>query len=162
MGKDIILTNSISPGRVEKFHLIARGLILDNGKVLLAHQKGADNTFLPGGHINIGESAAAALKRELKEELGFDVDTGDFLGCVEADYQEATTYNHEINLVFRAAIKNFEANSKLVSHEGHLEFLWSPVDGLVKLNLLPDPLQKLVGDYVSGQKTTWWASSLPR
>ena len=34
-----------------KFHYLARGIILENEKVLLAHQKGAENTFLPGGHI---------------------------------------------------------------------------------------------------------------
>ena len=37
-----------------KFHYLARGIILDKGKVLLAHQKGAEHTFLPGGHIELG------------------------------------------------------------------------------------------------------------
>lgn len=162
MGKDILLVHTVGSEQVEKFHLIARALILDSKNVLLAHQKGADNTFLPGGHINIGESATTTLKRELKEELGFKAEIGYFLGCVEADWQDGTTQNYEINLVFRAAIKNLDVNSTLMSKEGHLEFFWSPIDDLEKHNLLPDPLQKLVRDYASGQKTTWWASTLPR
>jgi len=143
-----------------KFHLIARALILDNKQVLLAHQKGAKNTFLPGGHIKIGESATTALKREINEELGLELLIESLLGCVEADWQDGTTQNYEINLVFKAIIKNLDINSILISHEEHLEFFWSPMDDLGKYNLLPDPLQKLIRDYVSGQKTVWWASTL--
>jgi ADP-ribose pyrophosphatase YjhB (NUDIX family) len=43
------------------FHYVARGIVFVNGKVLLAHQKGADNPFLPGGHIEFGERAELAL-----------------------------------------------------------------------------------------------------
>ena len=160
MGKDILLVETAGSGQMEKFHLIARALILHNKKVLLAHQIGAENTFLPGGHIKIGESATTTLNRELNEELGFESDIESFLGCIEADYQDGTTQNYEINLVFKATIKNFDINSILVSHEGHLEFFWSPVYDLGKHNLLPGPLQKLIRDYISGQKTIWWASTL--
>jgi ADP-ribose pyrophosphatase YjhB (NUDIX family) len=148
---------------MKNFHLIARALILKNNEVLLAHEKGAENTFLPGGHIgdiNIGESATTALNRELNEELNFELDIESFLGCVEADWQDGTTQNYEINLVFKATIKNLDVNPSLVSHEAHLEFLWSAIDDLEKYNLLPNPLQKLIRDYISGQKAIWWASSL--
>jgi len=59
---------------MRKFHLIARAVILNGDSVLLARQKGMSNTFLPGGHINIGESAVTALKREIYEELGLELD----------------------------------------------------------------------------------------
>ena len=52
------------------FHYIVRGIIFLNGKVLLAHQKGAANSFLPGGHIGMGEKAEVALIREISEEIG--------------------------------------------------------------------------------------------
>lgn len=39
-------------------------------KVLLAQAIGEKNTFLPGGHIEFGESAKDALVREIEEELG--------------------------------------------------------------------------------------------
>jgi len=147
---------------MHKFHLIARALILNNNHILLAHQKGADNTFLPGGHIEVGESATTALKRELYEELRVDLEIENFLGCVEADWEDGEmSKNFEINLVFQAVINNMDLNSPLTSHEAHLEFFWSPVGDLGKHNLLPFPLQELIRNYTSGNQSTWWASTLP-
>jgi len=146
---------------MHKFHIIARALILKVNQVLLAHQKGADNTFLPGGHVEFSESAIGALKREIYEELGVDLVIEKFLGCVEADWEDAErSQNFEINLVFKAAINDIDLNSPLISREAHLEFFWSPVSDLRKHNLLPFPLQKLITDYMSGNQNTWWASTL--
>ena len=50
------------------------GILFDeNGRVLI--QKVADNQFycLPGGRVELGESSLEAVKRELEEELSFDV-----------------------------------------------------------------------------------------
>ena len=45
----------------KRFHYLTRAVFFINGKYLLAHQLGADNTFLPGGHIEHGENAVAAM-----------------------------------------------------------------------------------------------------
>jgi len=147
-------------GKVKKFHIIARALVLNGQYVLLAHQKGAGNTFLPGGHIETGESATFSLRRELSEELGLSAEIVQFLGCVEADWNDGEMENFEINLVFKTTINNIDYKSPLISREKHLEFFWSSVSDLDKNNLLPYPLRKLITGYVSGNKTIWWASTL--
>ena len=145
---------------MKKFNLIARALILNSQQVLLAHQKGANNTFLPGGHIQIGESAATALKREINEELGLSSELEGFLGYVENVWKDGEIENFEINLIFNASISNLDFNSPLISYEEHLEFFWSSVGDLKRNNLLPFPLQKLIKNYLSGNKSIWWASTL--
>ncbi len=40
-----------------KFHYLVRGVIRSGEHFLLAHQIGADNTFLPGGHVGEYERA---------------------------------------------------------------------------------------------------------
>src|SRR2546422_4816188 len=51
-------------------------LIVNNqGKILLAKShKWFDSYTLPGGHIEVGETMVDAVKREVKEEVGLDVD----------------------------------------------------------------------------------------
>ena len=49
------------------------GVIIKNGKVLLLRNKSDKKFWFPGGGVDIGEKNSAALKREVKEETGFEV-----------------------------------------------------------------------------------------
>jgi 8-oxo-dGTP pyrophosphatase MutT (NUDIX family) len=143
-----------------KFHLIARAVILDKNRILLARQKGMSNTFLPGGHIETGESAVTALQREIREELGLSLKVESFLGCVEAGWEDEKRHNFEVNLIFRAGLQNQNSDISPESCEEHLEFLWSAVDDLDKNNLRPLPLRKMISGYAAGDSATWWGSTL--
>ena len=61
-------------------------LIIDKeGKILLARShKWFDRYTLPGGHIEVGESIVDAVKREVKEEVGLDVEVVEMLLVQEA------------------------------------------------------------------------------
>ena len=72
----------------KKIEILARGVLVQNGRVLLCHTKGAANTYLPGGHVEFKESARAALCREIKEEMGLDSTAGRFLGAVEHSFAD--------------------------------------------------------------------------
>ena len=50
-------------------HLIARGFLTCGEEIILCQTKDAKWFFLPGGHIEDGESARATLLRELREEI---------------------------------------------------------------------------------------------
>ena len=52
-----------------EIELLVRAVIEDHGRFLIAHTKGAHNMYLPGGHVEAGESLKYALARELKDEL---------------------------------------------------------------------------------------------
>src|SRR5713226_1394963 len=60
-------------------------LVNNQGKILLAKShKWFDRYTLPGGHIEVGETMVDAVKREVKEEVGLDVDVVDMLLMQEA------------------------------------------------------------------------------
>lgn len=55
------------------------GVIIENGKILLSKQW--DGYDIPGGGVDIGEAIEDALKREVKEETGLDVEVGKVVAC---------------------------------------------------------------------------------
>lgn len=121
--------------------LITRAVIVrDDGALLVARRRGSDFVFLPGGHIEFGEPAEAALERELREELGSDVSVGDLVGVVEHLYTDSGQRHHELNLVFTA-----EITGPAVSREAHLEFLWVAAAEIAGADLRPHPVRDLVG-----------------
>jgi nucleoside triphosphatase len=62
-------------------------IVNEEGKILLAKShKWFDKYTLPGGHIELGETMEEALKREVKEEVGLDVEVVEFLTMQEAIY----------------------------------------------------------------------------
>ncbi len=48
--------------------------------------------YPPGGHIEDGETKQEALKREIKEELGLEVEPIEELAETQGDVQDQTTY----------------------------------------------------------------------
>ena len=56
------------------------GIIIHRGRVLLVNTRRTGNLYLPGGGVDIGEKIEDALKREVKEETGLDVDIKEFMG----------------------------------------------------------------------------------
>lgn len=56
-----------------KFKFRVCGILEHNGKYLAV--KINENKFycLPGGHVELGEDTETAVKREMKEELGYDI-----------------------------------------------------------------------------------------
>jgi 8-oxo-dGTP diphosphatase len=125
--------------------LIARGVLLDAGRILLCRNRKHGHQFLPGGHIELGESARAALVREMQEELGLKLRATAFIGVCESQFRETRPKGrdrvvHEINLVFRLEPPASQplVPSHCVSQEPKIEFLWVDLSGLIEqANLLP-------------------------
>ena len=121
-----------SRGMVET---IARGVCIRDGKVLLCKAKGGKTTYLPGGHIEFGETGAQALVREIREELGVDSSCGGFLGVVENSFLQHGRPHAEINLVYSLTLHS--SLLPLASREDWIEFEWRDVSDLDHANLLP-------------------------
>ena len=56
----------------------AYAIVVHNGKVLLLTMRHTGKYHLPGGGIDVGEKIEDALKRELREETGVEVDVKRF------------------------------------------------------------------------------------
>lgn len=134
---------------------MARALIISGDFVLLAREVGADNTFLPGVHIEAGESAEKALIRELEEETGHEANIIRFLGAVEAQWYKAEKPNNEINLIFKVELSKADFETEIISKEGHIEFLWIKRSEETSYNLLPETMNKLIEIDLSKINAFW-------
>ena len=117
-------------------HLIAdipvKAIIVRNGKICLV-QEGDGRWGLPGGRIDIGESVQEALRREIKEEIGCDIQVGKIVDC---DIFTSKSGMHHFIVVFLATmideIQNFLVDgAEVVSAE------WIDPDGMKNLRILP-------------------------
>ena len=107
-------------------------IIIKEGRVLLTKralslQEGG-KWCLPGGHIDIGESAEDAVKREVKEETGFEVTSLKFLFYYDEFLPELK--NHSVTLVFRIDILGSSNKNNEVS-----DFGWFSRREIAKLDL---------------------------
>ena len=71
--------------------LVAAAIIVERGRVLLTQRKRGSHLEgmweFPGGKVEEGEDPKDALARELREEIGIDVDVGDIVEVTFHKYE---------------------------------------------------------------------------
>ena len=126
--------------------LIARGVIIQNGAILVNHntnaKTGESYCALPGGHVDADESCPAALQREIEEEMGATVEVGDLCFVAESVYAGRHDWDarrQEVVLYFWAQLTSELQieNGKILSPESDKNFAWLPLEELEATNLLP-------------------------
>ncbi len=116
---------------------IARGILVHQGCLLVCAPKSGERCYLPGGHIEFGETARQALRREIAEEMGLEATVGRFLAVTENTFMQKGLPHCEINLVFELAIPSISPAQEPPATEEWICFKWVSLDQLAKANLLP-------------------------
>jgi ADP-ribose pyrophosphatase YjhB (NUDIX family) len=135
--------------------VIARGVIVQQGHVLLCQHAKKKYLYLPGGHVEFGETAAEALARELVEEAGVKIRVGPCLLVQEHLFEQGQKARHEVNLIFQASLptrKTKRPGSRtgtirpgsveavpipIVSLEEGIGFVWLPIVQIARARLVP-------------------------
>lgn len=134
---------------------IARAYIEVGGKILLCKNVARENWYLPGGHIEGGESAPRALVRELNEELGVPATIVRFLGASENMFGPKGDQTQEINLVFEVVL---DAPGGIQSQEPHIEFGWFTREEIKEMIVYPALLKDALLKRDEGGAEPLWAS----
>ena len=75
-------------GTMKTVHVVAA--VIRDGNRIFASQRGygefKDGWEFPGGKVEPGETPQQALRREIREELETEIEVGELLTAVEADY----------------------------------------------------------------------------
>src|SRR5205809_5104819 len=100
------------------------GLIVNaEGKILLAKSHKWFNKYtLPGGHIEVGETMKEAVMREVKEEVGLDVEVVEFLLMQEAIF--AKEFSKKKHFIFFDFFCNVGDQQVKLDHDAPQDYVW--------------------------------------
>ncbi len=132
-----------------KVEVIARGVCVQAGQILLCQTRGADISYLPGGHTEFDEAARVSLEREIEEELGLSSTAGRFLGAVEHSFMQKGKPHCEWNALFALEIPDLPLGKEIEPAEDHLTFHWCALEELRAAKLEPEVLCDLLPEWLS-------------
>ncbi len=134
--------------------VVVAGLLVRDGRVLLGHRSPGrayypDCWDVPGGHVEEGEEPAAALRRELAEELGVDVDEPTVL-------PDATLLGRDVD--FRLwEVRRWEGEATNRAPEEHDEVGWRTLADAVGLRLAHPGLRRILAAALGVE---YWAGAV--
>lgn len=127
-----------------------KALIVDRGRLLLPlHRDGAGLYYiLPGGGQEAGETVAAALVRECREELGVEVAVGDLLGVrdyIGRNHEFASTDDvHQVELMFRCTLLGGTPGTGTAVDDRQIGAEWVELAGLARVRFYPKRLAEIL------------------
>ncbi len=135
-----------------KFNYRVAGIVVHDERVLI-HQSELDDFWaMPGGRVELREPVHAALKREMKEELGVKVDIEHLPWIVEQFFQYQNQHVHELCFYYLLSFSDKchllhqdEFSGSDVSSDGkilQLFFRWHKLNELENIALYPAFLRK--------------------
>ncbi len=125
---------------------VAAAIVMDPaGRTLLVRKRGTSKFMQPGGKIEDGESAMEAISRELREEIGIDLDETDaaYLGLYSADAA------NEEHTVVMAAVFAMTVDAPVAAGSEIEELIWidDPKADLAGLEVAPLTTEHLLTEW---------------
>ena len=124
-------------------------IIIHNNKVLLHRNINSDHYALLGGRVGIGEDSESTAKREVKEELGKDIEIVDYFATIENLFEMKDKKYHEIMFVYKAEFaddkdKLIEDTLENIEGKDYLKYEWCDIDKIDEYNLKPKIMKKVL------------------
>ncbi len=110
------------------------GIVVHEGKILLVKSRSVGLLALPGGGVELGESLAEAVTREVQEETGIEVEVNNHLIHFSEQffyYDPSDEAFHAFRFIYACKPVTFElVNDEGVDDGEVIEPRWYDIDGL--------------------------------
>jgi len=119
----------------------------EKGEVLLIQcPMWEDYWHIPGGHIELGETSEHALKREIKEKIGLELDNIEFIGWQDAI--ELETFHKKKHFIFFNYCARM-SSGKMIKSDEVVEYKWILPDEALKILKIHSTTIKTIKFYLN-------------
>ena len=127
--------------------IVLTGILKDNDEFLVVKRSENDDLYpgaweFPGGHLEAGETLKEGLKRELREEIGYDKEINPIITHY---YDEVKTKNdeliHDLEIDFIINVSKSDINVKL--SDEHCDYKWVKKDSDLLDEYIQDKLTNI-------------------
>lgn len=132
-----------------KLNVRAAGIMIHNGKILVHKNINSNHYALIGGRVEIGENSADTIKREIKEELGKEIEITGYISTIENFFEMKSSKYHEIMFVHKIEFKNeedkkIEYTMKNVEGKDYLQYEWIELEKIDEYPLVPKVIKSIL------------------
>lgn len=120
--------------------LRAAGILIWENKILLDHVLDSNEYWLPGGHIQIGETSEMALHREFREEFDCEIQV-EKLNFVSENFWHWHEFKTSF-VQFEYDISVRKLNLDFDKKEPNVEKVWISLSEITDLLLVPNDLKE--------------------
>lgn len=146
-------------------HVTSRAVIIDEGYILLCKTSDLENNFyyLPGGHVENGESAEKTIIREIIEEAGANCIIKRLLGILEHSFkpgENSICHNHEYNFIFEITAEDLKIKNPNLQLEDKFKLEWINLEKIMEIDLKPKSLKNLISDWLKSNNINFYSSMI--
>ena len=127
-------------GENERFNVRSAAIIRYQDNYLISKRNDKDYYSILGGRINFGEDSKAAVLREIREELGWDLSDAKLVRIMENffSYSDGTKF-HEYLFVYLMNVSEeyFKKGDFINLENPNMHMLWYKKEDYLKLNIRP-------------------------
>lgn len=130
-----------------QFHYRTSAIIYnkDKTKILLFKSSNRDFYMLPGGKVNELESSEDALKREVKEETGLEINIIDFKCFSECVVTDKEMTYQQVEAIYEASYNDEINNDEFNGLEGNwILFKWFNIKDLDNVLIEPKEIKDIL------------------
>ncbi|MFQ6134783.1 MAG: NUDIX domain-containing protein [Nitrososphaerales archaeon] len=125
-------------------------VVHESGEILLVRSyKWRNLLSVPGGHIEVGERAEDAVRREVKEEVGLEVEPLELLLIQQAIYPKNFTLHR--HFIFLDYLCTSESKEVKADNREIQEYMWIDPEEALKEDL-EEYTRNLINRYLSERK----------
>ena len=126
------------------------GLIIEkNNQIIIESSRVVDFSLIPGGRVKTLESTSQAMKREIKEEMGVDIEESEIVGkgLIQSFFKLDNKRYHELFFIYKLTLSNDDTRFDNVSDNLDSEtnyYQWINKNTLEENNVLPNALKDII------------------